>query len=138
MTKLNRSRWLDNPRSLRPISGSISSKQVSNVFLAQVTISTKSNPLVHVLALLDSRANSCFMDKLFAQTHQISLRKLPCPASVVVIDGHPIAFGNIVEELQPVSVALNNLACVVSFNIISSQSIQLFWGYHGSNYTIRT
>ena len=102
------------------ISGSIPSKKVSNVFLAQVTISTKSNPPLHVLALLDSGANSCFMDKNFAQAHQISVRKLPCPASVVVIDGRSIAFENIIEESELVSIALNNLVCVVSFNIISS------------------
>jgi hypothetical protein len=82
---------LDSPRFVQPISGSISSKQVSNAFVAQVTVSTKTTPPVHVLALLDSRANSCFMDKNFAQTHQISLRKLSSPASVVVIDGRPIA-----------------------------------------------
>ena len=82
---------MDNPRSVQPISGSISSKQVSNVFLAQVMVSTKSTPPVHVLALLDSRANSCFMDRNFAQAHQISLKKLPCLASIVVIDGRPIA-----------------------------------------------
>ena len=52
---------MDSPRSVQPISGSIPSKQVSNVFLAQVTVSTKSTPLVHALALLDSGANSCFM-----------------------------------------------------------------------------
>ena len=33
------------------------------------------------------------MDKAFAQAHQISLKKLPYPAFVVVIDGRPIAFG---------------------------------------------
>ena len=110
---------MDNSRSVQPISGSIPSKQVSNVFLAQVTISTKSNPLVHVLALLDSGANSCFMDRIFAQVHQISLRKLPCPASVVVIDGRLIASGNIVEESEPVRVVLDILACEISFNLIS-------------------
>ena len=66
--------------------------------MAQVPTLTKSNPLVHVLALLDSRANSCFIDKNFVQAHDISRRKLPCPTSVVVIDGRPIASGNIVEE----------------------------------------
>ena len=60
------------------------------------------------------------MDKNFAQAHQISLRKLFCPASMVVIDGRPIASRNIVEESEPLSVALNNLVCVVSFNIIST------------------
>ena len=110
---------MDNPRSVQPISGSIPSKQVTNVFVAQVTVSTKSTPPVHALALQDSGANSCFMDRNFAQAHQISLRKLLCPASVVVIDGRPIASGNIIEELEPVNIVLDNLACVVSFNIIS-------------------
>ena len=111
---------MDTPRSImQPISGSIPSKQVRNVFLAQVTVSTKSTPPVHVLALLDSGANSCFMDRNFAQAHQISLRKLPCPASVIVIDGRPIASGNIIEDSEPVNIVLDNLACVVSFNIIS-------------------
>ena len=68
---------MDNHRTVQPINGSIPSKQVSNVFLAQVVVSTKSNAPVHVLALLDSKANSCFMDKNFAQAHQIPLRKLP-------------------------------------------------------------
>ena len=110
---------MDNPRSVQPISGSIPSKQVSDVFVAQVAVSTKSTPPVHTLALLDSGANSCFMDRNFAQAHQISLSKLPCPASVVVIDGRPIASRNIIEESEPVNIVLDNLACVVSFNIIS-------------------
>jgi hypothetical protein len=59
------------------------------------------------------------MDRNFAQAHQISLRKLSCPASVVVIDGRPIASGNIIEESEPVNIVLDNLACLVSFNIIS-------------------
>ena len=112
---------MDNsPRSVQPISGSIPSKQVSNVFLAQVIVSTKSTPPVPVLALLDSGANSCFMDQNFAQASQISLRKLSCPASVVVIDGRPIASGNIVEESEPIQVVLGSFVCVISFNIISS------------------
>ena len=110
---------MDIPRSVQPISGSIPSKQVSNVFVAQVAVSTKSTLPVHVLALLDSGANSCFMDRKLAQAHKISLRKLPCPASVVVIVGHPIASGNIIEESESVNIVLDNLACVVSFNIIS-------------------
>ena len=97
---------MDSPRSVQPISGSIPSKQVSNVFLAQVIVSTKSTSTVHVSSLLDFGATSCFIDRNFAQAHQISLRKLPCPASVVVIDGHPIASGNIIEESEPVVVKI--------------------------------
>ena len=46
-------------------------------------------------------------------------RKRLCPAYVVVIDGFPIAFGNIMEESEPVNTVLDYLACVVSFNIIN-------------------
>ena len=45
---------MDSPRSVQPISGSIPSKQVSDVFVVQVAVSTKSTPPVHTLALLDS------------------------------------------------------------------------------------
>ena len=37
-----------------------------------------------------------------------------------MIDGRPITSGNIVEESKPVQVVLGNLACMISFNIISS------------------
>ena len=76
-------------------------------------VSTKSTPRVHVLALLDSGANSCFMDQNFAQASHISLRKLPCPASVVVINGRPIASRNIVEESEPIQVVLGSFVCVL-------------------------
>ena len=39
---------------------------------------------------------------------------------MVVIDGCPIASGNIVKELQPLRVVLDKLACIISFDIISS------------------
>ena len=110
---------MDSPRFVQPMSGSIPSKQVSDVLVAQVAVSTKRTPPVHTLSLLDSGANSCFMDRNFAQAHQISLSNLPCPASVVVIDARPIASGNIIQESEPVNIVLDNLACAVSFNIIS-------------------
>ena len=113
---------MDSPRSVQPIPscGSISSKEVSKVFSAQVEVSTSSQHQVYVLALLDTGANSCFMDREFALAQKISLHKLPYQASVVVIDGRPIASGNITEESEPVRVVLDDLACVISFNIISS------------------
>ena len=88
---------MDSPRSVQPVSssGSIPSKEESKVFSAQVEVSTLSQHQVHVLALLDTGANSCFMDREFSLSQKISLRKLPYPASVVVIDGRPIASGNI-------------------------------------------
>ena len=78
------------------------------------------------------------MDKNFSQAHQISLRKLTCPASVVVIDGRPIASGNTIEDSEPINIVLDNLACAVSFNIISIPEIPLFWDYHGSKFITQT
>ena len=84
-----------------------------------------------------TRAHLCLSgSKTFSKT--FSLRKLPCPASLVVIDGRPIASENIIEESEPVNIVLDNLACVVSFNIISIPKIALFWDYHGSNYITQT
>ena len=60
------------------------------------------------------------MDREFAQEHQIPLYKLPCPVSVVVIDGCPIASGKIFEESEPIHILLGDLGCIVSFNIIRS------------------
>ena len=50
---------MDSPRSVQPISGSIPSKQVSNVFLAQVTASTKSTPPVHVSMFHSDHLSNC-------------------------------------------------------------------------------
>ena len=121
---------MDSPRSVQPVSstGSISSKEVSKVFLAQVEVHTSSQRQVHVFALLDTGANSCFMDREFALSQKISLHKLPYPASVVVIDGRPIASGPIVEESEPVRIVLGDLACIISFNIISSPEHPLVLG----------
>ena len=102
------------------ISGSLSSKQVSKVFSTQVKVSTTSNHLVHVPTLLDTRANSCFIERDFARLHQVTLRKLPCPTFVLVIDGRPITSENIVEKSELVRVELDKLVRVISFNIISS------------------
>ena len=94
---------MDNPSSVQPSVGSISSKHVSRVFSAQVQVRTPSCQL-QVQALLDTGANSCFMDRDFARKHQIALHKLPCPVSIVVIDGRPIASGKIFEESEPIHI----------------------------------
>ena len=60
---------MENLGAVEPIIGSIPSKQVGKVFLAQGAVSTTSNPTIHVLALLDSRANSRFMYNNFARVH---------------------------------------------------------------------
>jgi hypothetical protein len=68
------------------------------------------------------------MDREFALTQNIILKKLPNPVAVGVIDGRPIASGDIVEESEPIRVVLGNLASVISFNIISSPEHSLVLG----------
>ena len=76
------------------------------------------------------------MDRNFAQVHQISLRKLPVLAFVVVIDGRPISSGNIVKEPELIHVTvLDNLACTISFNIISSPKNPIILGLPWFKYT---
>jgi transposase InsO family protein len=68
------------------------------------------------------------MDREFAVRNNIKLHKLPSPVSVGVIDGRPIASGDITEESEPIRVVLGDLACVISFNIISSPEHSLVLG----------
>ena len=104
---------MDNPEHFEytPSTGSISSNQVSRVFMAQVQLSTSSCHRAITSALLDSGANSCFMDREFAVTQNILLKNLPHPTSVTVIDGCPIA---------SVRIVLGDLAWLIHFNVIHS------------------
>ena len=91
--------WLDNPEYLEfvPSTGSIQSNRVSRVFAAHVQLSTSRCQRVLASALLDSGANACFMDRDFSVKHKIYLKKLSHPTPVTVIDGCPIASGDILR-----------------------------------------
>ena len=71
------------------------------------------------------------MDRDFATTQAILLYKLPLLTSVVVIDGHSIASGDINEESKPICVFPGNLACIISLNIISSPEHPIVLGFPG-------
>ena len=81
-------------------------------------VSTTNNHPIHIPALLDTKAN-CFMDTDFAQIHLVFLRKLLCPVLVVDIYGRPIASKKIEQVSEPICVAIDNMACVIYFNIIT-------------------
>ena len=82
---------------------------MSGVFLAQVELTTCTCHRVLGSALLDSGANSGFMDCEFALSQNILLNKLPSQMAVGVIDGRPIASGDIVEESEPLRIVLGDL-----------------------------
>ena len=46
------------------------------------------------------------------------LEKLPCLASIIVMNGHPIASRDIIKESTPSPILLDDLVCVISLNII--------------------
>ena len=121
---------MDNPEYLEffPSTGSIQLNRVSRVFAAQVQLNSSRCHGVLAFALLDSGANSCFMDRKFALKHNILLKKLPCPTPVIVIDGRPISSGDIFEESEAIRVVLGGLACVISFNIIHSPEHSVILG----------
>ena len=76
-----------------------------------------------VKAFLDIKASSCSIDRNFATKHDIVLIRINIikkanPALVEVIDGRPLALGNVVEEMEPLEVILRNHISHVVFNII--------------------
>jgi hypothetical protein len=50
-------------------------------------------------ALLETGASACFMDKDFALKYSLELIGKAYPAPVEVIDGRPLASGNMMEEI---------------------------------------
>ena len=54
------------------------------------------------------------------------LSNLPCPTTIAVIDGRPIASKDLVEESEPIRIVLGNLSCVIYFNIISKPTHPVF------------
>lgn len=69
-------------------------------------------------ALLDSGASACFMDKRFAELNKILLVRKKIPVHCEVIDGRPIASGDITHETIPLKVMINGYHHTVVFNII--------------------
>jgi hypothetical protein len=68
-------------------------------------------------ALLDTGASACFMDKDFALKHSFELIELAHSTPVEVIDGWPLASGNVMEETQPLEVMLGDQVFHIVFNI---------------------
>jgi hypothetical protein len=69
-------------------------------------------------ALLDTGASVCFTDKDFALKHSLELIGKAHPPLMEVINGRPLASGNVMEEIQPLEVMLGNQVSHVVFNII--------------------
>jgi hypothetical protein len=69
-------------------------------------------------ALLNTRTFACFKDKDFALKHSLELIGKAHPTPVEVINGWPLASGNVMEETQHLEVMLGDQVSHVVFNII--------------------
>jgi hypothetical protein len=78
--------------------------------------------------LLDIGASACFMDKDFALKHSLELIEKAHPTPVEVINGWPLASGNVIEETQPLEVILGDQMSHVVFNIIQCPANPVVFG----------
>jgi hypothetical protein len=69
-------------------------------------------------ALLNTGASACFMDKDFAMKHSLELIVKTHLVPVEVIDGRPLTSENVMEEIQPLKIMLEDLVFHVVFTII--------------------
>ena len=69
-------------------------------------------------ALLYTRAFAYVMNKDFTMKHSLELIRKANLAPVEVIDGWPLASGNVMEEIHPLEVMLRDQVSHIMFNII--------------------
>jgi hypothetical protein len=79
-------------------------------------------------ALLDIGAFAYFMDKDFTMKHSLELIGKAHPAHVEVIDGRPLASGNVMEKTQFYEVMLGDQVSHVVFNIIQCPTYPMVLG----------
>jgi hypothetical protein len=80
------------PSALSPTSSKQSFKLDASFLLSYI---------LDICVLLDSGADSCFIDITFAKQNSIPLIKLVQPIEVEVVDGRPISSGLITHQTVP-------------------------------------
>ena len=106
-------------------SGSTLSAQPANCFTIPLSFGPQK---IKILALLDSGASACFLDKEFAERHKIPLVLKSKPVHIEVIDGRPLLSGSVTHESKPIEVAFENHSSFVIFNIIRTPSNPVVFG----------
>jgi hypothetical protein len=98
-------------------------------FQVPLNLILSAEKLIHGVALLDSGASSCFIDKEYAHAHGIPLRKRKFPISLAVIDGRDIASGVVTLESEPITSIVDSLfqSCIC-FNVISCPAYPIVIG----------
>ncbi|KAH7306614.1 hypothetical protein KP509_22G022100 [Ceratopteris richardii] len=79
-----------------------------------------SKKTLSLTALVDSGASSCFIDEGLVKKHGIPILRKNKPIVAEVVDGRPLASGNITMETTPLRVHLGDHESHICFNVISS------------------
>ncbi|KAH7443388.1 hypothetical protein KP509_02G032100 [Ceratopteris richardii] len=79
-----------------------------------------SKKTLSLIALVDSGASSCFIDEGLVKKHGIPVLRKNRPVVAEVVDGRPLASGNITMETIPLRVHLGDHDSHICFNVISS------------------
>jgi len=76
------------------------------------------NKVIHVQALLDSKVSTCILDEGFVQQHDFLLIQKSILIPIEVIDGKPLALGDIMHEIVPLELMTTNHLSKIAFNVI--------------------
>ena len=101
--------------------GPILSSEASPCFLVPLLLKFDSCS-VKTKALLDSGASACFIDKDFAEKHNLPLVTKKSPVHVEVIDGRPLVSGDVTKETKPLDAYIESHQSTIVFNVIRSPS----------------
>ena len=115
--------WLDNSHSCCSHSLGTSIDDIS----FPISIHFKSIS-IRFLALLDSRATTCFMDEMFLHKPKFSVVRFSKPIPMEVIDGRMLSFGAITEATVPLISQLGEHQEVLTFYVIASPRYPIILG----------
>ncbi|KAH7331513.1 hypothetical protein KP509_20G037500 [Ceratopteris richardii] len=80
------------------------------------------------LAMVDSRATSCFMDIKYVRDNVISIVQKSFPILVEVIDGHLVSSGAITHETISLDLCMGKHEETIKFNLITSPNHPIILG----------
>ena len=83
---------------------------------------------IYAKALLDIGASACFMDEEFGHQRKIEVIRKKIRTLVEIIDGRPLASGDVVYDTQPLEVILGEQISSIVFNIIKSPTSPIILG----------
>ncbi|KAH7292053.1 hypothetical protein KP509_29G049500 [Ceratopteris richardii] len=92
------------------------------------TLLILSKKTLSLIALVDSGASSCFIDEGLVKKHGIPVLRKNRPVVAEVVDGRPLASGNITMETIPLRVHLGDHDSHICFNVISSPANMVIIG----------